>query len=398
MLRRNRIDTDREVNEFLSPYLIPLTLGASPYLVEKLLAAGHTTVVRLPLDGGRTGTGEEADRIAAAVGHLPNRWPEVSKVEVAVAVQETAAAGQGVFVIFLPTEMSTGTGAHINAPFYGSLDRRQINFNDEYNELLLEYVLDLCLDAAMGLAKGNAEGWRGRAVVDLLASTDRPTDSDATSLMERLRQHELDRGGDLSSVALILCDEGWNRPADARTMPHFPEDDLIGKAHWRERAGFAVVSDDLDGRRGAVRALLTGLGGSPDPTEHEWANTIERLAAQVRDRRIDIGWHEFLNTVLAALPPCVRSELRGSDPLGDAIFLPTDDRRLLSGSDPAQVFFLSSGTPESRSSWMDASSRTSVARTFSAMSSSLHCPNCLFPTAVPTPNDAPKYWTGPWRS
>ncbi len=432
LLRRNRIDTDREVNEFLSPYLLPLTLGATPHLVEKLLAAGHTTVIRLPLDGGRTGTGEdavkatkgqlrtlqarsmvflrhlemltiqidgertelertvvpepeqppcssstlhhqllvrgkgphgetessrfhlwsrviggeedgeEADRIAAAVGHLPNRWPEVSKVEVAVAVQETAAAGQGVFVIFLPTEMSTGTGAHINAPFYGSLDRRQINFNDEYNELLLEYVLDLCLDAAMGLAKGNAEGWRGRAVVDLLASTDRPTDSDdAPSLMERLRQRELDRGGDLRSVALILCDEGWNRPADARTMPHFPEDDLIGKAHWRERAGFAVVSDDLDGRRGAVRALLAGLGGSPDPTEHEWANTIERLAAQVRDRRIDIGWHEFLSGVLAALPPELRSESRGPapDPLAKAIFLPTDDGRLLSASDPAQVFF-----------------------------------------------------------
>ena len=431
LLRRNRIDTDREVNEFLSPYLLPLTLGATPYLVEKLLAAGHTTVIRLPLDGGRTGTGEEAvkamkgqlrtlqarsmvflrhlemltiqidgertelertvvpepeqppsssstlhhqllvrgkgpqgetessrfhlwsrviggeedceeaDRIAAAVGHLPNRWPEVSKVEVAVAVQEPAAAGRGVFVIFLPTEMSTGTGAHINAPFYGSLDRRQINFNDEYNELLLEYVLELCLDAAMGLVKGNAEGWRGRAVVDLLASTDRPTDSDAPSLMERLRQRELDRGGDLSSVALILCDEGWNRPADARTMPHFPEDDLIGKAHWRERAGFAVVSDDLDGRRGAVRALLAGLGGSPDPTEHEWANTIDRLAAQVRDRRIDIGWHEFLNSVLAALPPELRSESRGPapDPLANARILPTHDGRLLSASDPAQVFF-----------------------------------------------------------
>ena len=39
-------------------------------------------------------------------------------------------------MIFLPTEMMTGTGAYINAPFYGSLDRRQINFDNAYNDML----------------------------------------------------------------------------------------------------------------------------------------------------------------------------------------------------------------------------------------------------------------------
>ena len=79
LLCRNRIDATREVNEFLSPYLIPLTLGASPPEVAKLLAVGHTTVIRLPLDGGRTGTAEEADRIAAAVGHLPIDGPKSAR-------------------------------------------------------------------------------------------------------------------------------------------------------------------------------------------------------------------------------------------------------------------------------------------------------------------------------
>lgn len=90
---------------------------------------------------------EEADRIRTVVEHLPNRWPELRQVTVGVAVEDTPATEKGVdgvFVIFLPTEMTTGTGAHINAPFYGSLDRRQIDFNERYNEHLLQYVLGLC--------------------------------------------------------------------------------------------------------------------------------------------------------------------------------------------------------------------------------------------------------------
>ncbi len=115
---------------------------------------------------------EQAKRICAVVKHLPNRWPEVRQVAVGIAVEEASEPQQGVFVIFLPTEMTTGTGAHINAPFYGSLDRRQIDFNDNhYNELLLESVLDLCLDVVIGLVLGQPEDWRAQAVIDILSST-----------------------------------------------------------------------------------------------------------------------------------------------------------------------------------------------------------------------------------
>ena len=226
-----------EVKKYLSPYVLPRFLGDPPRQVARLLDNGHVTVIRLPLDGGRAGSAEEAvqsvreqlveldeaamvflphlsvlrrevdevvvelkrqvvaertlpstreepdhreiprarhtrlrvgrtgpdataersfhvwsrvlggadqpeatKRIAAAVRHLPNRWPEVRKVEVAVAVEETREARQGALVIFLPTTMKTGIGAHVNAPSYGSLDRKTINFGDKYNELMLEFV------------------------------------------------------------------------------------------------------------------------------------------------------------------------------------------------------------------------------------------------------------------
>ena len=249
-LRQDCIDPVEEVNTYLSPYVVPRFLDDPPTEVAKLLEEGHVTVIRLPLDGGKTGSWDEAiasvreqlraldeaamvflhhlsvlrlrideehtelkrednskfshpepatrnerlqvsrsateasdvtersfhvwsrtigghdqpterARIADAVRHLPNRWPEVRKIEVAVAVEETRQARTGVFVIFLPTRMRTGVGAHINAPFYGSLDRRQINFDDKYNELLFEFVTDLMLDAVVELVPKQASRVRG---------------------------------------------------------------------------------------------------------------------------------------------------------------------------------------------------------------------------------------------
>ena len=97
---------------------------------------------------------EEAERIRAVVEHLPNRWPHVRRVTVGVAAEDAPDAEGGVFVIFLPTETKTGTGAHVNAPFYGSLNRRKIDFDESYNALLRDFLLGLCLDVVTRLVTG----------------------------------------------------------------------------------------------------------------------------------------------------------------------------------------------------------------------------------------------------
>ena len=239
----------------LSPYVIPRTLGSTPPRVAQLLDGGYVTVIRLPVDGGRAGSKDEAvksigeqlealdeaavvflqhlavlridvdgkaielkrqvdstrdlpcnqkdedhavrgarhtrlrvarttaneseaserlflvwsrvaggegqpketERLREAVKHLPNRWPEVRRVDVSVAVEDACEAPQGAFVIFLPTTIKTGLRAHFNAPFYGTLDRKKIDFGDKYNELLLDFLTDLMLDAVVDLAEGGRE-------------------------------------------------------------------------------------------------------------------------------------------------------------------------------------------------------------------------------------------------
>ncbi len=421
-----------EAENFLSPYQFPLPIEGVLFEVEELLCAGHATVIRLRLDGGRTGTCEEAvrsvkeqlqnldarstvflshleelvvdidgerrilervvdsefefsgcqrtrqqrlvvgcsdpfpddnttrkfhvwlrklggdddpeqaEQIRALVKHLPNRWPEVRQVEVGIVVEEATEPKPGVFVIFLPTEMTTGTGAHVNAPFYGSLDRREINFDVNYNKLLLESVLDLCLDVAFGLISEEPGTWQACAVIDLLSST-AAAGGQSWCFLDELRKRAAERDSALENHALVLCHGGWHVPGKARVMPYIADDNLIGAERWREHAGFAVVSSVLDGRQEAVETLLKKLDGSPSPTHSEWRGSIEQVAKEIKACRIDVTWDDFFNSLLAVLPEDMRSEPEpwadDPDPLAPASFLPTQDGRLFSASDSPVLFF-----------------------------------------------------------
>lgn len=430
-LRAEGLDGPKEAMEYLSPYDLPLPIGGSSEAVDELLRDGHATVVRLPLDGGRTGdvgeavksvrtqlenlldvsttlflprlrtlvvaidgrrrtirrrvgaaeafgevgcgrrervgiscadAGEEmaaatrflvwtralggaddpewAARISDAVRHLPNKWPEVDSVEVGVAMQEGEVSTEGRFVIFLPTEMATGTGAHINAPFFGSLDRRRILFEDEYNRLLLDCVVDLSLDVIGDLAAGEPEDASGRALVDILSSDGEVGETGETMLV-LLRNRAAARGAPLDGRRLMLCDDGWVAPAETRTMPEVAESLAIRTPDWRRSAAFRVVSPALDGRGRGVETVLAGFNGSAEPTPAEWVRTVERVAHGVQSGEIDATWDSYLTAVISVLPwSLLRINRPGADDaLASASFLPVQDGRLISADGPARVFF-----------------------------------------------------------
>ena len=419
-----------EVMEYLSPYKLPLHRDDPPDQVANLLNDGHVTVIRLPLDGGRAGSAEDAvesvreqlealdeaamvflpdlavlcvsidgdcvertrsvepdipfpsslvqrdrvtvsragpasatqrffqvwsrtfgganhpnqeKRIKAAVRDFPRRWHELQEVKVAVAVEETRTAPPGLYFISLPTETDTTVGAHINAPFYGSLDRRYIYFEHEYNELLLDFVTDLMRDAVEGIAAGDPEDdWRGPTLIDLLAPVPgSPGAKKGPPLTGTLRELQFANKRPLDHQALILCDGGWRVPEVARTMPNIPADDPLDEAAWRAQAGFDVVSSALDERREAVEALLRALGGSPYPKPGEWIDTLAKMAKWIKDSQPKPGWDDFLRSALAVLPRELTSEPAkpDADPLRVARFLPTSDGRLCAVDDDVRIFF-----------------------------------------------------------
>jgi len=286
--------------------------------------------------GGKDNPKDE-EKILDLVKHLPNRWPEVRQVTVGVAVEDTPMPDPGVFVIFLPTGSLTGTGAHINAPFYGSIDRRDIEFDESYNELLLDFVSDLCLDVIKDLVSGKPEEWRAQAVVDILSS----------SAGEGVRNNLLveratERGCALKEQALILCDGGWRVSNKARLLD-IPGGSPISASQWRECAQFSVVSSALDGREDAVKKLIEKLNdnGSSGPTDEEWKRTIEQMAENIQNQNIEVTWNDFMESVIAMLPYDLKhhSSSDNSDLLDDMKFLPTESGHLLAASGAIKLFF-----------------------------------------------------------
>ena len=323
----------------------PLDVGTRVYVGTTGPSETEATdLVRVFRVWGREMGGDEqpevARRIRRAVEHLPNRWPELDRVSVSVAVEETESPTQGLLVIFLPTRMRTGTGAFVNAPFYGSLNRQQIDFGNPYNQLLIGFVAELILDALESLAPGPVQPWRGRAVMDLLApvGTVRPGDLD---LVGKVRDHAESRDLSLGSAALFLCDDGWQDARQARVMPSVPPECPINPQEWRTLACWSVLCSGLAGRAQRAEALIELLGGRPDPTHQEWVATIERMARAVSEGALTAGWNDFLRGLLAVLPSTLREAPRaaGSDPLGSARILPTQDGRVLSANSEIPVFF-----------------------------------------------------------
>ena len=430
-LSGDHVDAPGEAKRFLSPYDIPLPIKGRCAAVDDLLRAGHATVIRLPLDGGRGGSVEEAtasvkvqleglldlsmtlflprlkelivdidgdrsvvrrivdaedtlnglgrgrrqtvsisrirptcdedatgrfrvwtralggeadaewaERIRGAVQHLPNKWPDVDRAEVGVSVREGPKPDEGKFVIFLPTEMATGTGASINAPFFGTLDRRRIEFKDAYNTLLLRCIADLCLDAIDDLLDGEPENLRGRALVDILGAWGEVGDT-GQSMLELVGERAAARNRELDDRALLLCDDGWTSVVKARAMPGVADGLAIGAVDWRRAAAFPVVSRALDGRESGVQALVEGLDGSLTPTDSEWSHTVESVAGLVQSGEIDATWDGFLTSLLEVLPSELVWKPRADteDALKSARFLPNQDGRLISASDEARVFF-----------------------------------------------------------
>ena len=281
-----------------------------------------------------------ATRIRDAVALLPNNWPKVDSIELATAVQENEHGTDGRFVIFLPTEMKTGSGAHINAPFFGSLDRRDINFDEKYNHLLLQCLVGLSFDAVQALSLEGPNESSGRAVVDILTSQ-HELGKTGESFLSMLCDHAKKKGSPLDEAPMILCDDGWTYATNARCMPLVSKDSIIPESDWRQATTFSVMCDSLSGREEAVKSLVENLGGSMQPTLEEWTTTAERLASLIKSGDISVSWDDFFTSLLEVLPlELIRDRARGVDNVfTSAKILPVQDGRLISADDEVRVFF-----------------------------------------------------------
>ena len=105
-----------------------------------------------------------------ALATLPERWHQIQKVDVEVAVPINVNC-EGRFSIYLPTHLETGTGAWINAPFYGSIDRKSIEWDRKWNSTILGHAVD-CVKDMVGILRNSHDIESSQAILRLLGIID----------------------------------------------------------------------------------------------------------------------------------------------------------------------------------------------------------------------------------
>jgi len=112
------------------------------------------------------------EKFATALKDLPERWHNISQIEIELAVPVATHNNPGRFTIYLPTKARTGTGAWVNAPFYGKIDRTEIDWGRTWNSSLLDYAVSSVGEMVNILLKSTTIE-SGQAVLSLLGVIDR---------------------------------------------------------------------------------------------------------------------------------------------------------------------------------------------------------------------------------
>lgn len=277
------------------------------------------------------------------VGAAFESW--TGSAEVAIAMRADGVEIPGRLYTFLPMAESAPVPlpAHVNAPFFAHLNRKELSTTVPFNSLLLDELAELAASAALATSNGQCD-LDPNCLIDLVSWT--------TAELPRLRASFERRAVELQSAKVFP-----SAPAPAR---RFSSLDSIWV--W-EPTGVAVITpeavaarlgeDFLDvgvsaGRRRSMERLASALGWRLQPDSDDvaaWAAGLARAALShaTTTEPFDAGFWASYYDDLSVLIPRPKSEFE------DHPFILDDSGQLLpsagTGHQPVLFFHPQSGEP-----------------------------------------------------
>jgi hypothetical protein len=273
---------------------------------------------------------EAPHEIQAALAKLPGKWPELREARISVAVLSGRTPTVGLFSVFLPTLLETGSSAHVNAPFFADMSRTHIDFDKQgYNEGLLHETWKLALEIARDELAGGDTVAAG-ALIDLLAPTGAGPAAHRwrSGIQERLAVEAVR----LSDQPWFLTDDGWSSLSVASLLPKVPNAKLFTEDTLRAHATFTVFESNMDSRAPQLTALADMAGYEVWPAKAALAATVEAIAA-VLHAAGDVDWNTFWREVQHLLPTDAALLI------GRRVLMGTDGQ-LHAAGDQCAVFFI----------------------------------------------------------
>ena len=287
-------------------------------------------VARREIGGAESGSAETIRDLARA---LPGGgWDRLDRVDVSVAVplfedgEDIVADGR--FSVALPTEVCTGLPVFVNATFYATIARDDIDFGIPLNEFLLARAYEL-LGTAIEALKTQTELPARRAVTCAMCRSAGP--------LERL---VFDETTGLAHQAVVLSARGtFERAADVVLFDDRTRRILanagVGSAELEER-DVVAVEDGLSLKAATTIGALPGARGSGEinsillrRTDARDASLLEEVARHLRRSGTKEAWREFLDWVLERGRFSDEMEKQRWLPVGDASLVTPEDRPFL---------------------------------------------------------------------
>lgn len=236
-------------------------------------------------------------KILNASNQLNGKWESVSEARIDIAVPITNNQQKGKMFIFLPTKQHSGLGFHINAPFFGQMNRKDIDFSLPLNKLYIEETAQLLFDSIKYIIQTKPKNCEN-IIIDLLSFSN--NFSDMTSILFESFKNILSENnlnfpewnilpyksnneelllGPLTKVYLINSDWNYN---------------IFSKENLIKRLSIKFISSLSVDRISSINKLATLWNYHMEPNDTDKANWVERMAQYLHTNKAPIDqWQLF---------------------------------------------------------------------------------------------------------
>ncbi|KUI21794.1 hypothetical protein AU195_03075 [Mycobacterium sp. IS-1496] len=251
--------------------------------------------------------------IRAAISHsvevklIDPKWLEWTSTEeawVGVALRTDEDLDAGTVYTFLPTQQTAPVCAHIQAPFFANLARRQVELDVPLNNFLMTRIASTCIEF-MRILRDNAEQARVSALCADLVAWDPERSS-----------HLIEACPEFVAESCVPVADGrtWSCFDDAYIWPADDDDSLrsVITAAVVARQGFPVVQPTIgDIRIARLAALhLDLLETRMVPSLAIIADVVEKVAGELHKKKASARrWTDFYADLTSLFDPDTASEL-----------------------------------------------------------------------------------------
>ena len=236
----------------------------------------------------------ERKAIQKSVKDLPGKWPSVDQATVSLAVKVGNSSANGVFNIYLPTNLPSGCSADFSAPFYGDISRTRIDFSKPFNQLLLQTIARKSVDVILNCLTGEGKE-EASTIIDILSTSE---DDNGDRWWNEIYAAMKDKRLSMDKLQIALSDQGWNCFNNVKLLPKIENARLITSEDLRSAASYPIFVHSLSIKETQIMRIFERLSINPFASPEENATIIEQIANQLQSANQETNWNDFWHDVM----------------------------------------------------------------------------------------------------